>query len=182
MSESRRVILLAIGGGIAGFKSAMLCSQLSQIGYEIRVAMSASATEFVGPATFAALSGRRVATDAIDANSFPLGPHIELTSDVSLMIVAPTTANLLAKFAHGIADDLLSTLYLQTESPVLVAPAMSNAMWSKPSVQRNVTQLRSDGIHFIGPESGWLSCRQRGPGRMSEPDQILTSAQQILSN
>ena len=180
MTDSRRVILLAIGGGIAAYKSAMLCSQLAQAGYDVRVAMSASATQFIGTATLAALSSQRVATDAIDADSFPLGPHIELTRDVSLMVVAPATANLMAKFASGIADDLLSTLYLQTASPVLLAPAMSNVMWMQPAVQRNVTQLRSDGVHFVGPDDGWLSCRQLGPGRMSEPDDIFRAVTELL--
>ncbi len=172
--------MLAIGGGIAAYKSAMLCSQLAQSGYQVRVAMSSSATEFIGAATLAALSSRPVATETIDPNRYPLGAHIELTRDCELMIVAPATANLLAKFAGGVADDLLSTLYLQTTSPVLVAPAMSTAMWTKPSVQRNVETLRRDGVNFVGPESGWLSCRETGFGRMSEPHQILEAAAKLI--
>ncbi len=180
MNQSRRAILLAIGGGIAAYKSAMLCSQLAQSGYDVRVAMSESAAQFIGPATLAALSSHRVARDTIDPNVYPLGAHIELTRGCDLVIVAPATANLLAKFACGIADDLLSTIYLQTMSPVLVAPAMSNAMWTKPSVQRNVEQLRSDGVNFVGPESGWLSCRETGFGRMSEPQQIFEAATKLI--
>lgn len=180
MSDTRRAILLAIGGGIAAYKSAMLCSRLAQSGFDVRVAMSTSATQFIGSATLAALSSHPVATDAIAPEAFPLGPHIELSRDVSLMIVAPATANLMAKFALGIADDLLSTLYLQTSSPVLLAPAMSNAMWTKRSVQRNVSQLRDDGVHFVGPDEGWLSCRESGPGRMSEPDDIFRAVTELL--
>lgn len=180
MSESRRAILLAIGGGIAAYKSAMLCSKLAQSGFDVRVAMSHSSTQFIGAATLAALSSRPVATDTIDPNVFPLGAHIELSRDIDLMIVAPATANLIAKFALGIADDLISTLYLQTTSPVLIAPAMSTAMWNKAAVQRNIDQLRADGVHVVGPESGWLSCRELGEGRMSEPDQILQAATKCI--
>lgn len=176
MNETRRAILLAIGGGIAAYKSAMLCSKLAQSGFDVRVAMSSSATQFVGAATLAALSSRPVATDTIDPRVYPLGAHIELSRDVELMIVAPATANLVAKFACGIADDLISTLYLQNTAPVLLAPAMSTAMWTKPAVQRNMDQLRADGVHVVGPESGWLSCRETGAGRMSEPEQILQAA------
>ena len=96
------------------------------------------------------------------------------------MIVAPATANLIGKFANGIADDLISTLYLQCDCQMLLAPAMSELMWSKPSVQRNVQQLRADGCQLIGPEEGWLSCRSRGAGRMSEPEDILEKARDIL--
>lgn len=180
MSTDRRVILLAVGGGIAAYKSAFLCSRLAQLGHEVRVAMTQSATQFVGVQTFAALSGRPVATDSFRPDHHPLGPHIELAEELDLMIVAPATANLLCKFARGTADDLVSTLYLQRQSAVLLAPAMSNAMWSKPAVQRNVEQLKSDGCHLVGPSEGWLSCRVKGEGRMSEPDEILAAAQSIL--
>ena len=180
MTNGRRAVLLAIGGGIAAYKSAALCSQLVQSGIDVRVAMSGSATRFIGPATLSALSGKPVATETIDPNAYPLGAHIELPRDVDLMIIAPATANVMAKFAHGIADDLLSTLYLQNESPVLVAPAMSHAMWTKPAVQRNVIRLREDGVNFIGPAEGWLSCRESGQGRMSEPDEIFQAACALL--
>ena len=182
MSDARRVILLAIGGGIAAYKSAFLCSRLAQQEYQVRVAMTDAATQFVGAQTFAALSGRPVATDSFAPQDKPLGPHIELAEGIDLMIVAPATANLLAKFASGIADDLVSTLYLQRQSPVLLAPAMSNAMWTKPAVQRNIAQLKEDGCHQIGPGEGWLSCRVKGEGRMSEPEDILAAAQTILDS
>ncbi len=181
MSDEGRVVLLAVGGGIAAYKSAILCSRLVQQGHRVQVVMTESAGHFIGAATFAALSGRPVATANVHAHAFPLGPHIELARDIDLMIVAPATANLIAKFAGGLADDLVSTLYLQVTAPVLIAPAMSDPMWKKPSVSRNMTQLSDDGCHVVGPETGWLSCRVLGNGRMSEPDQILTIAQQILS-
>lgn len=173
-------ILLAVGGGIAAYKAAMLCSRLVQSGHQVSTAMTRSATEFLGPATLAALSGRAVAIDSFDPRH-PLGSHIEQSVDIDLMIVAPATANLIAKFAQGIADDLISTLYLQNVAPVLLAPAMSDPMWKKPAVARNVAQLVNDGCHLIGPESGWLSCRVEGMGRMSDPDAILRSATEILA-
>lgn len=182
MKQRRRGVLLAIGGGIAAYKSAILCSRLVQAGHDVRVAMTTTATEFVGPPTLAALSGKPVATDDIDAAGAPLGPHIELARDLDLMIVAPATANLIAKFANGIADDLISTLYLQVEAAVLIAPAMSDPMWRKPSTARNVAQLREDGCHLIGPESGWLSCRVTGQGRMSEPEAIFEHARRLLES
>jgi phosphopantothenoylcysteine decarboxylase/phosphopantothenate--cysteine ligase len=180
MNSQRRAILLAIGGGIAAYKSAILCSRLVQGGYDVRVAMTRAATEFIGTPTLAALSGKPVALEMFDAG-YPLGPHIELADQIGLMIVAPTTASLLARFATGRADDLVSTLYLQAECPVLIAPAMSAPMWSKPAVQRNVAQLRKDGCHFVGPASGWLSCRVSGEGRMSEPDEILEAGEVLLN-
>lgn len=172
-------ILLGVGGGIAAYKAADLCSQLSQAGHRVQVVMTASAHRFIGAATFAALSGRAVAEDTF-ASAHPLGSHIELAVGVDLMVVAPTTANLLAKFAHGVADDLLSTLYLQNTAPVLLAPAMSDPMWHQRSVQRNVRQLTDDGVHFVGPEAGWLSCRMMGVGRMSQPTTIMESIQRQL--
>ncbi|TWU07480.1 flavoprotein [Stieleria varia] len=178
-ADPSRNILLAVGGGIAAFKSAALCSKLVQQGHRVRTAMTKSATEFLGPATLAALSGRQVAMGGFDP-AYPLGPHIELAKDLDLMVVAPTTANLLAKFAGGIADDLISTLYLQVNCPVLLAPAMSDPMWNKPAVQRNVQVLQEDGCHFVGPESGWLSCRVLGTGRMSEPETILDAITKLF--
>ena len=176
-----RRILLAVGGGIAAYKSAVVCSRLVQNGYDVRVAMTESSKNFIGVATMSALSGKPVASGSFDSAQFPLGAHIELAKDVDLLVVAPATANLLGKFAQGIADDLVSTLYLQVDCPVLLAPAMSDPMWNKPAVQRNVETLRADCCHFVGPESGWLSCRVRGEGRMSEPDSIVEAIEQHLS-
>ncbi|QDV84230.1 flavoprotein [Planctomycetes bacterium TBK1r] len=173
-------ILLAVGGGIAAYKAAILCSRLAQAGHRVQTVMTRSATEFLGPPTLAALSGRTVGLDGFDAKH-PLGSHIELALDADLMIVAPATANLIAKFSQGIADDLVSTLYLQNTAPVLIAPAMSDPMWNKPSVGRNIAQLTADGCQLIGPESGWLSCRVKGVGRMSDPEAIFQRALEILA-
>lgn len=182
MTRQGQSILLAVGGGISAYKSAIVCSRFAQDGFAVRIAMTAAATRFIGPPTLAALSAAPVACDAFDSQQYPLGAHIELARQVDLMLVVPATANLIAKFAQGIADDLVSTLYLQIECPVLLAPAMSSAMWSKPSVTRNVDQLRSDGCHFVGPDRGWLSCRVAGAGRMSEPDQIIEAAMKLINS
>jgi phosphopantothenoylcysteine decarboxylase/phosphopantothenate--cysteine ligase len=180
MNRQGQAILLAIGGGIAAYKSAFLCSRLVQDGFDLRAAMTSAATKFIGPATLAALSGKPVASDGL-SREYPLGAHIELADNLQLMIVAPATANLIAKFASGVADDLVSTLYLQVECPVLLAPAMSAPMWSKPSLQRNVAQLQQDGCHFVGPDSGWLSCRAQGEGRMSDPEKIIEAAKRLMT-
>ena len=179
-NSSGQNVILAIGGGIAAYKSAALCSKLAQAGYQVRVAMTSAATEFIGAATLAALSGRAVATGSFDSGTWPLGPHIEFSENADLMIVAPATANLIGQFANGLAGDLVATLYLQVECPVLIAPAMSSSMWCKQSVQRNIETLRNDGCDIIGPDAGWLSCRKTGSGRMSEPEAILQAAQEIL--
>ena len=181
MRDSQRHyrVLLAVGGGIAAYKSAILCSRLAQAGHQVQAVMTRSATEFLGPATLAALSGRAVGLDSFD-RQHPLGAHIQLAAEVDLLIVAPATANVIAKFAHGISDDLVSTIYLQNTAPVLIAPAMSDPMWSNPSVARNVAQLVDDGCQVIGPDSGWLSCRVKGRGRMSDPEAIFAQAAEIL--
>lgn len=173
-------IIVGVAGGVAAYKAADLVSKLVQKGLGVRVVMTRSAEEFVGAATFAALSGRPVNKDAFDSNAFPLGAHIELARKSDLLVVAPATANFIAKAAHGLADDLLSTLYLSFTGPVIVAPAMNCEMWEKPVVQRNVNQLRSDGVQIAGPGEGWLSCRQKGAGRMIEPAELLVLIEDVL--
>lgn len=170
---SGREILLGVSGGVAAYKSAQLTSLLVQGGASVSVVMTQAATKFVGAATFEALSGRKVALHSFDSHAFPLGAHIELAEKAELMIVAPATANAIAKAANGIADDLLSTLFLSFEGPILMAPAMNCEMWDKPAVQRNLKQVADDGVQIVGPESGWLSCRKQGTGRMSDPAKIL---------
>ena len=167
-------IVLGVGGGVACYKAAMLASLLVKQGAGVSVILTASATKFVGEATFAALTGRPVATRLFDSGRYPLGGHIELAAAADLVVIAPATADVLAKAAHGLADDLLSTLLLAAECPVVLAPAMNTAMWAKPSVQRNVRQLVDDGLGIIDPESGWLACRREGAGRMAEPAAIAT--------
>jgi phosphopantothenoylcysteine decarboxylase len=175
MSLANREILIGVTGGIAAYKTAMLVSKLVQAGAKVTVAMTSAATKFVGPPTFAALTGRNVATEIFDDPDYPLGAHITLAQQAELFCVAPATANFLAKCAHGLADDLLSTLYLATAAPVLVAPAMNCEMWEKAATQRNLKHLADDGVQIIDPESGWLSCRQQGKGRMADPETILAA-------
>jgi phosphopantothenoylcysteine decarboxylase len=177
-----REILLGVSGGIAAYKSASLVSDLVQSGIGVSVVMTRSAMKFVGPATFRALTGRRVATRSFEDDDHPLGPHIEMARQAELLCVAPATANFLAKAAHGLADDLLSTLVLSFTGPVLIAPAMNKEMWSKAAVQRNVAQLRDDGFHFVGPGDGWQSCRERGVGRMAEAVEIAAAVRKLLDH
>ena len=177
---SSREIVVGVSGGIAAYKTAALVSQLVQQGHGVSVVMTAAAREFIGPATFAALTGRPVLERVFEDQAHPLGAHIELAQRGQLLCIAPATANLMAKAANGLADDLLSTLILSFTGPVLMAPAMNCEMWDKPVVQRNVDQLRRDGIHFVDPEEGWLSCRQRGMGRMAAPEKILAAIEALL--
>jgi len=178
---NQRRVVVAIGGGIAAYKSATLVSRLVQQGIDCSVVLTRSAQKFVGPATFAALCNRAPILSSFD-DRYPLGPHIELADGCDLLVVAPATARILASCAHGLADDLLATLYLSMTCPVLMAPAMSAAMWDKAPVQRNVKQLHDDGVRMVGPSEGWLSCRQKGFGRMAEADEILTEALKLLQN
>ena len=171
-------LLLGVTGGIAAYKSAALVSSLVQDGHGVDVILTRAAREFIGPATFHALTGRQVATEMFDPR-FPLGAHIELADRAELVCVAPASADFLAKAANGLADDLLSTLLLAYSGPVLIAPAMNAQMWEKASVQRNVATLREDGYYFVGPGEGWQSCRRDGVGRMAEPDEIQRQIQAL---
>ena len=164
-------ILLGITGGIAAYKSAAVVSRLTQRGIGVTVVMTRSAMKLVAPQTFEALSGRPVQHSVFGAKMSHA--HIELARPADLFCIVPATANILAKAAHGIADDLVSTLLLSFDKPVLFVPAMNPVMWNKPSVQRNVKQLLDDGMFFLGPESGHLSCGETGTGRMSEPEKIV---------
>jgi phosphopantothenoylcysteine decarboxylase/phosphopantothenate--cysteine ligase len=165
-----RSLVIGVTGGIAAYKTAALVSQLVQAGAEVRVVMTASAVQLVGPKTFEALTGRPVRTDLFGPGAHP---HIELADAAEVLCVAPATANLLAKAAWGLADDLLSTLLLSFHGPMILAPAMNSQMWNKPAVQRNVRQLRDDGFVLIDPEEGYLSCGTVGPGRMASPERIF---------
>jgi phosphopantothenoylcysteine decarboxylase/phosphopantothenate--cysteine ligase len=171
---------VGVSGGVAAYKTAALVSRLVQAGAGVSVVMTASAREFIGPSTLAALSGRPIAEHVFACQEHPLGAHIDLARRAQLLCIAPATANLLAKAAAGLADDLLSTLLLSFTGPILLAPAMNSEMWEKPPVQRNVQQLRDDGFHLVGPEEGWLSCRQQGPGRMAEPEKIFSAIAALL--
>ncbi|MDX1963563.1 MAG: phosphopantothenoylcysteine decarboxylase [Pirellulales bacterium] len=181
MTTAPREIVLAVTGGVAAYKVADVVSKLSQAGHGVTVAMSRGAQKFVGPATFAALSGRPVVTRLFDPGAHPLGAHIELAERAQLLVVAPATARFMAQAALGLGDDLVSTLYLCCRCPVLIAPAMNSRMWEQPAVQRNLRQLREDGVHVAEPGSGWLSCRQSGTGRMAEPAEILARIHELLA-
>jgi phosphopantothenoylcysteine decarboxylase len=176
-----REIVVGVSGGIAAFKTAALVSSLVQDGHGVSVVMTRAARKFIGPATFRALTGRPVAIDQFDAH-YPLGAHIELAEKAELMCVAPASADLLAKAACGLADDLLSTLLLSFSGSVLLVPAMNSGMWEKPSVQRNIATLREDGFHFVDPQTGWQSCRRSGMGRMAEPADIQKAIEGLLKS
>ncbi len=165
-----RELLIGVTGGIAAYKTAALVSQLVQAGAGVSVVMTESATKLVGVKTFEALTGRPVRTDTFGPGAHP---HIELAEDAEVLCVAPATANLLAKAALGLADDLLSTVLLSFSGPMILAPAMNSQMWSKPAVQRNVAQVRADGFQIVDPEEGYLSCGMVGPGRMASPEKIF---------
>jgi phosphopantothenoylcysteine decarboxylase len=176
-----REIIVGVSGGIAAYKAAALTSLLVQQGAGVTAVLTRNALKFVGAATFAALTGRPVATRSFDPSSHPLGAHIELAARADCVVVAPASADVLAKAAHGSADDLLTTLLLCAECPVVLAPAMNAAMWAKPAVQRNVAQVAADGARIVPPGSGWLSCRQAGVGRMAEPTEIAAVIEAVLA-
>jgi phosphopantothenoylcysteine decarboxylase len=172
-------IIIGVSGGIAAYKTAALVSSLVQHGHGVSVVMTHSARRFIGPATFRALTGRPVVTGGFDRH-FPLGAHIELADKADLLCIVPASANILAKAACGLADDLLSTLLLSFTGPTVFAPAMNSAMWEKPSVQRNIKTLRGDGFHFVDPQSGWQSCRRQGMGRLADPADIEAAIERVL--
>jgi phosphopantothenoylcysteine decarboxylase/phosphopantothenate--cysteine ligase len=176
-SMKGRELVIGVTGGIAAYKTAALVSRLVQAGAGVTVVMTRSATELVGPKTFEALTGRPVGVEMFAAG---VHPHIEMADRAELMCVAPATANLLAKAAAGLADDLLSTTLLSFAGPVVLAPAMNSRMWAKPAVQRNVQQLLDDGLVLIDPEEGYLSCGARGPGRMASPETIYSVIETTL--
>ena len=180
MVASRR-ILLGVTGGIAAYKAAELARLLIRNNVEVRVAMTDAATRFVTPATFQALTGKPVVTDLWDA-SFANGmAHIELSRGVDAIVVAPASADFLAKLANGLADDVLSTTCLARNCPLLVAPAMNREMWDNPATQRNVALLRGDGVMVLGPAAGDQACGEVGMGRMLEPEELLEAVQNFLA-
>jgi len=175
-------VVLAVTGGIACYKSADLASKLVQAGAGATVAMTAAAARFVQPLTFQAITERQVYTSMWARTEDFRTEHIALTDLADLLIVAPATANVIGKFAAGIADDLVSALALSagTACPILLAPAMNSRMWSAPAVRANIKLLKDWGFHFVGPEEGRLACGTTGPGRMSQPADILAAAKAIL--
>ena len=166
-------VLLCVAGGIAAYKAAELVRRLREAGAEVQVAMTDNAQRFVGAQTFQALSGLPVRTSLWDAQAEAAMGHLELARWAGRVVVAPATANTLAKLAHGLADDLVSTLCLATEAPLLLAPAMNHRMWNHPATQANVATLRARGVRMVGPNDGPLAEGESGPGRMAEPAEIL---------
>jgi len=168
-------IVLGISGGIACYKSAELVRRLMDQGATVDVVMTQSACQFVNPVTFQALSGRPVYTDLWDSRAPNNMVHINLTREADLVLIAPATANLLGKLAQGLSDDLLSTLCVASTKELLVAPAMNREMWQAASTQRNVAQLRADGVQILGPGTGEQACGETGDGRMLEPHELVAA-------
>jgi phosphopantothenoylcysteine decarboxylase/phosphopantothenate--cysteine ligase len=173
-----RKILVLVTGGIAAYKIAYLVRDLAQSGADVRVAMTSSAHHFVGAQTFASLSGNPVISEMYGTGADV--PHVELARGAALAIVAPATANVIAKMAGGFADDIVSATLLSSTCPILVAPAMHTGMWEHPATSANLATLGGRGVHVVGPSSGELSSGDFGPGRMAEPDEIAAAAAAVL--
>src|SRR5438046_3028249 len=178
MEKSR--IGLCVSGGIAAYKAVEVMRLLQKSGCEVSVAMTRHATEFVQPLTFRALTEGHVIVDDYDpANPDPIA-HINFSQNIDLLLVVPATANIIGKFANGVADDFLSSTYLASNAPVLVAPAMNTTMWEQPATQRNVAQLKADGVHFVEPIAGELACKTVGTGKLEDVENIVAQALSLL--
>lgn len=178
-----RRIFVGITGGIAAYKTATLVSRLAQAGAEVTVAMTEAATHFISPLTFQALSARPVYTSSWQHVESQDPQHIALASAADAAIVAPCSMDCLARLATGRADDVVCLILAAVDrarTPVLLAPAMNTVMWAQPSTQRNITTLKSDGFTIVGPADGWQACRNVGPGRMTEPDDLVKALAQAL--
>ena len=172
---------LGVSGGISAYKSVELVRLLQEQGHDVTVIMTRNATRFVGPLTFEALTGKPVAVDQFKVGVNTDIDHIALASTIDLLLVAPGTANVIGKFAHGIADDYLSSIYLATKAPVIVAPAMNTNMFSHPSVQHNLEILRHRGVIFVNPGEGYLACGWVGKGRLADSSTVLTAVSERLN-
>jgi phosphopantothenoylcysteine decarboxylase/phosphopantothenate--cysteine ligase len=179
-------IVLGVTGGVAAYKAAELVRRLQQEKLDVQVVMTRAAQEFVTPLTFAALTGQKVITDlfsaagAAPANVESAIEHIAVAQRIDLLLVAPATADILGKFAHGIAEDFLSTLYLATKAPVVVAPAMNVNMWDHPATQENLKLLRARGVHVVDPDEGYLACGMTGAGRLAATETIAKKVCEVL--
>ena len=173
-------ILLGVTGGIAAYKSPDLVRRLRDHGAEVQVVLTAGAREFVTPMTFQAVSGREVRSDLWDPEAEKAMSHIELARWADFVMIAPATADFIARLATGQADDLLTTLCLATSAPIALAPAMNRLMWANPATQANVQTLKGRGVEFIGPEEGMLSCGYEGIGRLFDPEKIVERALALL--
>lgn len=179
---SDRNILLGVSGGIAAYKAAELVRQLRAAGAVVQVVMTRAACDFIGPLTLQAVSGERVRTDLLDSDAEAAMGHIELARWADLVLIAPASADTLARLAHGHADDLLSTVCLATEAPLAVAPAMNRLMWAHPATQANCATLREHGVTLFGPDSGDQACGETGSGRMREPVDLVADLQSWWSD
>jgi phosphopantothenoylcysteine decarboxylase/phosphopantothenate--cysteine ligase len=176
-----KAILLIVGGGIAAYKSLDLVRRLKERGAHVRAILTRGGAEFVTPLSLSVLSEEKVFTDLFDLKDEAEIGHIALSREADLIVVAPATADLLAKMAHGLANDLASAVLLATDKPVLVAPAMNVRMWQHPATRRNVATLRTDGVMFVGPDEGEMACGEYGPGRIAEPPAILDAIGSLLA-
>ncbi|RLK02642.1 bifunctional phosphopantothenoylcysteine decarboxylase/phosphopantothenate--cysteine ligase CoaBC [Ruegeria conchae] len=180
MLSSKRILLI-IGGGIAAYKSLDLIRRLRERGAAVTPVLTRAAEEFVTPLSVSALAGEKVYRDLFDLTDEAEMGHIQLSRSADLVVVAPATADLMGKMAGGLANDLASTLLMATDTPVLCAPAMNVRMWEHPATQRNFSQLEADGVRFVGPNEGDMACGEYGPGRMSEPLEIVASIEAQFS-
>ncbi|WP_368133841.1 bifunctional phosphopantothenoylcysteine decarboxylase/phosphopantothenate--cysteine ligase CoaBC [Collinsella bouchesdurhonensis] len=178
-SSEEKTVLLCVTGCIAAYKSCEILRLLQKAGYRVKVLMTEHATQFVGPTTFRALTHEKVAIGLFDDPEDPIH-HISLAQEADVVLVAPATANCIAKMAHGIADDLMSTTLLATKAPILIAPAMNSGMWSAAATQENVEVLKSRGVHFVQPDSGYLACGDIGSGRLPTPEAIADATRSLL--
>ncbi len=181
-------ITLGVTGGVAAYKAAELVRRLQQEGYNVQVVMTRSAREFITPLTFAALSGQKVITDLFgdssgsEANLESAIEHIAVAQRTDLLLVAPATADIIAKFARGVADDFLTTLYLASTAPVVIAPAMNVNMWNHAATQENVEMLRARGAKIVEPDEGYLACGMTGPGRLAGLEEILAAVHEVTKS
>lgn len=176
----KRRVALGVTGGIAAYKAIEVLRGLQRAGFEVRVAMTRHACEFIQPLTFRALSGSYVVVDDYSPDNPDPIAHITFSQTIELFVIAPATANSLAKLANGIADDFVTSTYLACTAPVLLAPAMNTVMWEHPATQRNVARLRDDGVRIVEPDAGEMACGTIGPGRLSHPEAIVAAALEIL--
>ncbi|NUM55318.1 MAG: bifunctional phosphopantothenoylcysteine decarboxylase/phosphopantothenate--cysteine ligase CoaBC [Candidatus Hydrogenedentes bacterium] len=179
---SNREIVLGVTGSIAAYKACELASRLTEYGAKVTPVLTKSACELVGPATFEAVCGRRAITHMFEPLQNPEVEHIAVALKAHLYLIAPATANFIAKAAHGIADDWLTTTLLATRAPILVAPAMNTNMFEHPATQENIQTLRRRGVHFIGPDAGRLACKTVGPGRLIDPARIVEACVPLVSD
>ena len=178
--RTSRTVVLGVCGSIAAYKAADLTSQLTKRGHHVFVVLTQNATQFVGAMTFQTLSRNPVTSGVFDERDSWRPTHIDLADRADLFLVAPATANMIAKLAHGIADDALSSIALATRAPLLIAPAMNGKMWQHPATQQNVATLKARGAEFFGPEEGLLACGYEGIGRLRDVGEIAAKADEIM--